>query len=60
MDQLTKDSGPFTAHGDTVEPLPFRAMSNYPYGSGEKYPDTPRQRDYLKRYNTRQVGQLPK
>ena len=28
------------------------------YGPGEKYPDTPRQRDYLKRYNTRQVGAL--
>jgi hypothetical protein len=49
-----KDSGPFTAQGDTVEPLPFRAMSNYPYGPGEKYPDTPKYRDYLKRYNTRQ------
>src|SRR5262249_38460514 len=33
-----KDTGPFTAHGDTVEPLPFRAMSNYPCGPGEKYP----------------------
>ena len=41
-----------------VEPLPFRAMSNYPYGPGEKYPDTPAHRDYLKRYNTRQVGPL--
>jgi tetratricopeptide (TPR) repeat protein len=51
-----KDTGPFTAAGDTVEPLPFRAMSNYPPGPGEKYPDTPLHRDYLKRYNTRQVG----
>ncbi|MBI1916378.1 MAG: VCBS repeat-containing protein [Planctomycetes bacterium] len=53
-----KDAGPFTAHGDTVEPLPFRAMSNYPYGPGETYPDTPEHRDYLKHYNTRQVGPL--
>lgn len=51
-----KDSGPFTAHADTVGPLPFRAMSNYPYAPGEKYPDTPKHREYLRRYNTRQVG----
>lgn len=51
-----KDTGPFTATGDSVEPLPFRAMSNYPPGPGEKYPDTPLHRAYLKRYNTRQVG----
>ena len=36
-----KDTGPFTATGDSVEPLPFRTMSNYPPGRGEKYPDTP-------------------
>ena len=48
-----KDTGPFTATGATVEPLPFRAMSNYPPGRGERYPDTPLHRDYLKRYNTR-------
>jgi hypothetical protein len=52
-----KDTAPFTATGDTVEPLPFRAMSGYPYGPGEKYPDTPRHRDYLRRYNTRQTGE---
>jgi Flp pilus assembly protein TadD len=47
-----KDSGPFTALGETVEPLPFRAMSNYPYGAGEKHPDA----EYQRRWNTRSVG----
>jgi hypothetical protein len=51
-----KDTGPFTAANDTIGPLPFRAMSNYPPGPGEKYPDTPKHRAYLRRYNTRQVG----
>ncbi len=51
-----KDSGPFTATGSTVEPLPFRAMTSYPYGPKEKYPDTPLHREYLRHYNTRRVG----
>jgi cytochrome c-type biogenesis protein CcmH/NrfG len=51
-----KDAGPFTAAGGTIEPLPFAAMSNYPYGPGEHYPDTPRHAEYLRLYQTRQVG----
>jgi Tfp pilus assembly protein PilF len=47
-----KDCAPFTAHGGTVEPLPFRGMSNYPYGPGEKHPDP----EYHQKWNTRQVG----
>ncbi len=47
-----KDASPFTAHGDTVGPLPFRAMSNYPYRTDEKHPDA----EYDRRWNTRQVG----
>jgi hypothetical protein len=47
-----KDCAPFTATGDTIEPLPFRAMSNYPPGPGEQHPDP----EYQKRYNTRPVG----
>jgi hypothetical protein len=48
----TKDTGPFTAHGDTVEPLPFRAMGNYPYGPDKRHPDE----EYQRRYNTRPAG----
>jgi tetratricopeptide (TPR) repeat protein len=48
----TKDTGPFTAHGDTVEPLPFRAMGNYPYGADRRHPDE----EYQRLYNTRPAG----
>ncbi len=47
-----KDSGPFTATGETVEPLPFRGMSRYPYGPAESYPHA----NDRQRYHTRQVG----
>ncbi len=47
-----KDASLFTAHGDTVEPLPFRAMSNYPYRDDEKHPDP----EYDRKWNTRLVG----
>ena len=52
----SKSAGPFVATGDTVEPLPFQGMSNFPYGPGEHYPRTPRHEDYRRRFNTRQVG----
>jgi hypothetical protein len=47
-----KDCAPFTDSGDTVEPLPFRGMKEYPYGPDEKYPHP----DTAARYNTRRVG----
>jgi hypothetical protein len=50
-----KDCALFTAHSDTVEPLPFRGMSNYPYPASEHYPADLSHRDYLRRYNTRVV-----
>jgi hypothetical protein len=51
-----KDCSLFTATGDTIEPLPFREMSKYPYGPEEHYPDDPLHQNYIRRYNTRQVG----
>ena len=48
-----KDGEPNTAFASTVEPMPFRQMSNYPYGSGEHYPDSPEHRQYLRDYQTR-------
>jgi hypothetical protein len=47
---------PRSASPDTVGPLPFRAMTKYPYGPDERYPDTPMNRDYLERYNTRVIS----
>jgi Flp pilus assembly protein TadD len=48
-----KDGDANTAYGDSVEPLPFRNMTQYPYPSTEKYPDTPAHRRYREEMNTR-------
>ena len=44
-----------SASPDAVEPLPFHAMSRYPYDASERYPETPRHRGYRETYNTRPV-----
>jgi len=49
-----KDMDLYTAFPDTVEPLPFRAMSGYPYASTESYPDTTAIRQYRATYQTRE------
>ena len=55
-DSYCKDMDRHTASPDTVGPLPFHAMSAYPYRSDEKYPDTEKTRSYRQRYNTRPVS----
>ena len=50
-----KDMDLYTATPQTVEPLPFRAMSRYPYAETESYPDTERHRQLRAAYNTRIV-----
>ena len=50
-----KDGDLNTAHGQTVEPLPFHGMTRYPYGDEEIYPSDPEHQRYLKVYNTRVV-----
>lgn len=55
-DSFCKDMDLYSAHPDTVGPLPFHGMSNYPYGSDEHYPDDQKHRSYQQRFNTRQVG----
>jgi len=37
----------------TVEPLPFAAMSTFPYGADEHYPDDPEHEAYRAEWNTR-------
>jgi hypothetical protein len=55
-DSFCKDIDLYSAYPDTVEPLPFHSMSNYPYGVNEKYPDDEKRRQYRRRFNTRQIG----
>ena len=52
-----KDMDLYTATPETLEPLPFRAMSGYPYSAPERYPDDPVRRRYREEYNTRMVGE---
>jgi len=55
-DGWIKDADLNTAFGNSVAPLPFHAIKQYPYASGESYPsDSTRQR-YLREYNTRVIG----
>ena len=51
----SKEMNPRSAVPDTVAPLPFRAMSGYPYGPREHYPRTGEHRAYQEHYNTRIV-----
>jgi Flp pilus assembly protein TadD len=51
-----KDMDDYTADPLTVEPLPFRAMSSYPYPADEAYPSGPDHLRYRLEYNTRRVG----
>ena len=55
IDGFSKEMDPNSASPDQVAPLPFHKMTGYPYTSAEKYPDTPKHRDYMERYNTRVV-----
>jgi tetratricopeptide (TPR) repeat protein len=48
-----KDMDLYTAAAQTLEPLPFRQMSRYPYPPTEHYPDSEEYQSFLKAYNTR-------
>jgi hypothetical protein len=58
VDGWAKDSDPNTAHSQTVEPLPFHGMSQYPYPKGEHYPEDAGHVQYQKQYNTRPALRL--
>jgi tetratricopeptide (TPR) repeat protein len=49
-----KDADLNTIYGQTVGPLPFRAMTQYPYGPDEAVPDSAAYRAYLRKYQTRE------
>jgi hypothetical protein len=54
-----KDTALSTAHGSTIEPLPFAAMRSYPYGPEQQYPNDALHQEYVRRYLTREVQANP-
>jgi len=58
VDGWAKDRDPNTAFSQTVEPLPFHAMSRYPYPATEHFPDDEIHRLYRQNYNTRPALRL--
>jgi tetratricopeptide (TPR) repeat protein len=58
VDGWAKDADANTAFSQTVLPLPFHAMSSYPYPAGEHYPQDALHQEYLRRYNTRPALKL--
>ena len=51
-----KDADRNTAEPQHLEPLPFHAMTGYPYGPDEHFPDGPEYRRYLTEWQTRVVA----
>jgi tetratricopeptide (TPR) repeat protein len=58
VDGWAKDRDANTAHGQNTHPLPFHAMSQFPYTRAERFPDGPEHRRYERDYNTRPALQL--
>ncbi|MEA2604007.1 MAG: hypothetical protein QOF89_4999 [Acidobacteriota bacterium] len=58
VDGWAKDADANTAFSQSVEPLPFHAMSRYPYPAGERFPDDAVHRLYREYYNTRPALRL--
>lgn len=58
VDGWAKDRDANTAHGQNTHPLPFHAMSQFPYGASESFPDGPEHQVYQREYNTRPALKL--
>ena len=50
-----KDFDRNTHEGHRLEPLPFAAMTGYPFAAGESYPDTPHHKRYREGWLTREL-----
>ncbi len=60
VDGWAKDRDPNTAFSATVQPLPFHAMSRYPYPANEHYPRDAAHNTYQRTWNTRSAQeQIP-
>jgi len=58
VDGWAKDADANTAYSQSVEPLPFHAMSAYPYPASERFPDDAEHRRWRETYNTRPALRL--
>ena len=58
VDGWAKDADANTAFSQTVLPLPFHAMTSYPYPASQSYPRDPVHDAYQKEYNTRPALRL--
>ena len=58
VDGWAKAADANTAYSQSVEPLPFHAMSAYPYRNNERYPDDAAHTAYRKKYLTRPALRL--
>ena len=55
-DGFSKEMNLHSSSPDALEPLPFHAMTSYPYADPESYPATAAHQRYRAEYNTRVVG----
>lgn len=58
VDGWAKDGDYNTAFSQSVEPLPFHAMTAYPYPALQHFPDDAEHRAYREQYNTRPALRL--
>jgi Tfp pilus assembly protein PilF len=58
VDGWAKDADPNTAFSQSVNPLPFHAMSAYPYKPDEQFPADMEHRQYVRDYLTRPALRL--
>ncbi len=56
VDGFSKEMNLHSSSPDRLEPLPFHAMSRYPYRAPESYPRTRAHDRYRAEYNTRAIG----
>jgi tetratricopeptide (TPR) repeat protein len=56
VDGFSKEMNLHSASPDRLEPLPFHAMTRYPYPAPESYPRTRAYDRYRTEYNTRAIG----